>query len=295
MFRIKTNLIRKFAFYSFIAFAVTGITLVMVITTHIRADFADYMPVLEFEKHIFNINRIILAVVISGLVILYFLLIRIIQHTSKTLVEQNKNLIQQKGELEDAYDKLQHTYRDTVITLSRAVDARDPYTAGHSGRVASMSSKIARKLGVTKKELEQIELAAQFHDIGKIGIPDSILQKPSKLTEMEFNVIKEHPVIGTNILSNIEFLKDSLPIILHHHEYFDGRGYPYGISGTEIPVGSRIISIADTYDAMTSDRPYRKALSHEEAIQEIVRCKGTQLDAKIVEAALDVLQDPLAD
>lgn len=295
MFSIKNSLIRKFAIYSFIAFAVTGIILVVVITMHIRADFADYMPALEFEKHIVVINRIILAVVFSGLLTLYFLLIRIIHYASKTLVEQNKNLIQQKNELEDAYDKMQHTYRDTVITLSRAVDARDPYTAGHSERVAAISSKIAKKLGVTKKELAQIELAAQFHDIGKIGVPDSILLKPGKLTEMEFNVIKEHPGIGTNILSNIEFLKDSLPIILHHHENYDGGGYPYGISGTEIPVGSRIISIADTYDAMTSDRPYRKALSHEEAIQEIVRCKGTQLDAEIVETALDVLQDPLVD
>ena len=295
MFSIKNSLIRKFAIYSFIAFAVTGIILVVIITMHIRADFADYMPALEFEKHIVVINRIILAVVFSGLLTLYFLLIRIIHYASKTLVEQNQNLIQQKNELEDAYDKMQHTYRDTVITLSRAVDARDPYTAGHSERVAAISSKIAKKLGVTKKELAQIELAAHFHDIGKIGVPDSILLKPGKLTEMELNVIKEHPGIGTNILSNIEFLKDSLPIILHHHENYDGGGYPYGIRGTEIPVGSRIISIADTYDAMTSDRPYRKALSHEEAIQEIVRCKGTQLDAEIVEAALDILQDPLVD
>ena len=273
----------------------TGIILVVAITMHIRDDFSDYMSSLEFEKHILDINRIILIFVLSGLLILYFLLIRIIRNASKTLVEQNQNLIQQKYELENAYDKLQHTYRDTVIALSRAVDARDPYTAGHSERVAAISSKIAKKLGVAKKEVEQIELAAQFHDIGKIGVPDNILLKPGKLTEMEFNVIKEHPGIGTNILSNIEFLKDTLPIILHHHENYDGRGYPYGISGTEIPVGSRIISIADTYDAMTSDRPYRKALSHEEAIREIVRCKGTQLDAEIIETALDVLQNPLSD
>ena len=122
-------------------------------------------------------------------------------------------------------------------------------------------------------------------------MPDTILLKPGTLTEPEFSAIKEHPLIGTNILGNIEFLKDSLSIILHHHENYDGRGYPHGISGPEIPLGSRIISIADTYDAMTSDRPYRKALSHEEAIQEIVRCKGKQFDAELIEIALDVLQN----
>ena len=295
MFSTKNSLIRKFAIYSIVAFVVTGIILVVGITIHIRTDFAEFMPASEFEKHILAINLIIIAVVFLGLLILYFLLLRIIHYASKTLVEQNQNLIQQKDEIENAYVKLQNTYKETVATLSRAVDARDPYTAGHSERVAAISVKIAKKLGVTKKELETIELAAQFHDIGKIGVPDCILQKPGKLTEMEFNVIKEHPVIGTNILCNIEFLKDSLPIILHHHEKYDGRGYPYGISGTEIPLGSRIISIADTYDAMTSDRPYRKALSHEEAIQEIVRCKGTQLDANIIETVLDVLKYPLAD
>ena len=295
MISIKTSLIWKFAILNFLAFAATGFILIVALTLHISESFADFMPALEFGNHISDINQIILAVVFAGLLILYILLVRIIQYASKTFVEQNQSLILQRDELEVAYDKLQHTYRDTVITLSRAVDARDPYTAGHSGRVAILSSKIAKKLGISKTESEQIELAAQFHDIGKIGIPDSILLKPGKLTEIEYSEIKKHPVVGTNILSNIEFLKDALPIILHHHENYDGRGYPYGISGTEIPLGSRIISIADTYDAMTSDRPYRKALSHEEAVKEIVRCKRTQFDAEIIETAFDVMQNPLAD
>lgn len=295
MFSIKNSLTRMFAIFSFIAFTVTGIILVVFITMHIRADFADYMPAAEFEKHVLAINQIILIVVFSGLFILYFLLIRIIHRASKTLVEQNQNLIRQNDELGDAYDTLQRTYKDTVVTLAKAVDARDQYTAGHSERVGAITSKIAKKLGIANKELEQIELAAQLHDIGKIGVPDSILLKPGKLTDTEYNVIKEHPAIGTNILGNIEFLKESIPIILHHHEYYDGRGYPYGISGMEIPLGSKIISIADTYDAMTSDRPYRKALAHEEAIQEIVRCKGTQFDAEIIDTALEVLQNLLVD
>jgi len=293
MFLNRNSLMSKFAIYSFIAFVATGTILTVVMSMHIRADFAKYMPEIEFEKHIFAINLTIITVVFLGLATLYFLLLRIIHNASKTLVEQNQNLKQQKNEIENAYEKLHRTYRDTIATLSRAVDARDPYTSGHSERVASIAKKIAKKMGIPKKEFEQIELAAQFHDIGKIGVPDSILLKPGKLTDIEFNAIKDHPVIGTNILNNIEFLNESLPIILHHHETYDGRGYPNGISGAEIPLGSRIISIADTYDAMTSDRPYRKALSHEEAIREILKCRGTQFDSEIVDAALDVLQNPL--
>ena len=295
MFFIKNSLIRKFAIYSFLAFAVTGTILAVVISMHVRSSFADYMPAIEFEQHILRINQIIAVVVFFGLLILYFLLLRIIHSASKTLVLQNQHLTEQKDELEKAYAVLQRTYRDTVTALSRAVDARDPYTAGHSERVAHIASKIANKLGLNMKEIEQIELAAQFHDIGKIGIPDNILLKPGRLTEVEFAVIKEHPVIGINILGNIEFLKDSLPIIRHHHERYDGSGYPDGTIGQEIPLGSRIISIADTYDAITSDRPYRKGLSHEEAIDEIIKCKGTQLDTEIVENAFDILQNLQAD
>jgi len=295
MLSIKNSLIKKFAIYSFIAFAVTGTILAVVISMHVRSSFADTMPALEFEQHILRINQIIAGVVFFGLLILYFLLLRIIHSASKTLLLQNEHLVQQKDELEKAYAVLQRTYRETVTALSRAVDARDPYTAGHSDRVVNIASKIANKLGLNKQEIEIIELSAQFHDVGKIGIPDNILLKPGSLTEIEFAVIKEHPVIGVNILSNIEFLKDSLPIIRHHHERYDGNGYPDGTSGQEIPLGSRIISIADTYDAMTTDRPYRKGLSHEEAINEIIRCKGTQLDNEIVENAFDILRNLQAD
>lgn len=285
------NLVKKFAIYSFIAFTVTGIILVYFITVHIKKDFVIFMPVSEIEQHLININSKIILVVFLGLLILYLLFIRIINSVSKKLIEQNQKLISQKNKIEEAYNKLQITYKDTVSTLSKTVDARDPYTAGHSERVAMISSKIAKKLGFEKKELENIEIAAQFHDIGKIGVPDSILLKNGKLTDIEFNFIKEHPIIGKNILSNIEFLKETLQIILHHHENYDGSGYPYGICGTEIPIGSRIISIADTYDAMTSDRPYRKALTHDAAVNEIIRCKGTQFDPKIIDEAIHIIQD----
>jgi len=140
--------------------------------------------------------------------------------------------------------------------------------------------------------LDKLEISALFHDIGKLGVPDSILLKPGKLDELEFQKIKEHPTIGVNILKNIEFLKGSFPIILHHHERYAGNGYPDGISGKDIPLEARILCVADTYDAMTSDRPYRKALPHEEAVAEIIRFKGSQFDPEIVDAFLKSYQSP---
>lgn len=293
MYSSKNGLFKKFAIFSFIAFAATGIILVMIITKHIRTDFASFMPVDVFEDHIKDIERIIFAVVFLGLLALYLLLIRIIHRASSTLVLQNRDLMRQKNEIIDSYNALQNTYKDTVNTLSRAVDARDPYTAGHSERVASISGGIAKKLGLGKTDIELVELSAQFHDIGKIGIPDNILLKPERLTAEEFDVIKSHPAIGTRILSNIEFLKDCLPIILHHHENYDGSGYPSGLHGKDIPIGSRIIRIADAFDAMTSDRPYRKKLSDQEAIQEISKYKGIQFDSELTDTALSVIENPI--
>lgn len=190
--------------------------------------------------------------------------------------------------MEHAYTALNSSYKNTIATLSNAVDARDPYTAGHSDRVAAISMVIGEKLGLSSELLEKLEISAMFHDIGKLGVPDNILLKPGKLDELEFQKIKEHPSIGVSILKNIDFLKNSLPIILHHHERYSGGGYPDGISKGDIPLEARIICVADTYDAMTSDRPYRKGLSHEEAIVEIVKFKGIQFDPEIVDSFLTI-------
>lgn len=142
---------------------------------------------------------------LSGLLILYLLLLKIIHTASKTLFEQNRSLQEQNDALEKSYEVLQGTYKDTIIALSKAVDARDTYTAGHSERVAAISLRVAKKLGFDKKKLDDLGIAALFHDIGKIGVPDSVLLKPGKLDENEFEKIKNHPVIGVNILRNIEF------------------------------------------------------------------------------------------
>lgn len=294
MIFLKGSLFKQFTIFSLLAFIITGTALGVLISNHVRGVFEVYIPYDEVKQHIDMLNRIITLVMFAGLLILYLFLLKIIYNASNTLITQNQSLQEQKEALEKAYVTLNSTYKDTVATLSNAVDARDPYTAGHSERVAAISLKIGKELGLSEDILERLEISALFHDIGKLGVPDNILLKPGKLDELEFQKIKEHPSIGVNILKNIDFLKDALPTILHHHERYSGNGYPDGISGKDIPLEARIICIADTFDAMTSDRPYRKGLSHEEAIAEIVRFKGIQFDPDIVDNFLSINRDALA-
>jgi len=178
--------------------------------------------------------------------------------------------------------QLKENWKKTFNVLNKIIEMKDPYTEGHSEEVAKWSKSIAQKLNLPKKELEEIKLAATFHDIGKIGIHDRILNKPGRLSEEEYAKIKKHPVLGANLFSNIEELKNVSKIIRYHHEWYNGEGYPDRLAGEKIPLGSRIISIADAYQAMTSDRPYRKALSKREAIAELKSCAGSQFDPEIV-------------
>jgi putative nucleotidyltransferase with HDIG domain len=203
-------------------------------------------------------------------------------------MHQNKTLIENKLELESAYAELNNSYKNTIMALSNSIDARDPYTAGHSKRVADISLEIGKYLGLGKDKLDNLEIAALLHDIGKIGVPDEILHKSGKLNEYEYSKIKEHPAIGVNILKTIEFLKYTIPIILHHHERFNGGGYPLGITGYEIPLEARIITVADSYDAMVSDRPYRKGLPEDLAINELIKNTGIQFDELVVQAFLEL-------
>ena len=250
--------------------------------------FEVYIPYSKVTKHTTLLNRLISVIIFSGLLVLYLLLLKLIQIASRTLISQNQSLKEQKNSLEKVFTELNSSYKNTVATLSKAVDARDPYTAGHSERVASLSLKIGKAHGLSEERMETLEISALFHDIGKLGVPDNILLMPGKLNDHEFQKIKEHPSIGVNILKNIDFLKDALPIILHHHERYSGKGYPDGISGEAIPLEARIISVADAYDAMTSDRPYRKSLTHEEAINEIIKFKGIQFDPEIADSFLSI-------
>ncbi len=194
-------------------------------------------------------------------------------------------------EMEEKTKLLEQTALNTILTIAAIIDARDEYTSGHSERVALCATDIARKLGWSEDEIRNLYCVALLHDIGKIGIPDAILNKPSKLTDEEFAVIKKHPVIGDAILKELYMLKKVEEGALYHHERYDGKGYPTGLKGEDIPLTARIIGIADSYDAMSSDRVYRSKLSHEKIISEFERCSGTQFDPKLGSLFVSMLKD----
>ena len=180
-------------------------------------------------------------------------------------------------------------YTGAIRALATALDARDPYTAGHSDRVSVLSVAIGRGLALSVDDLEVLRLGALLHDIGKIGVPDDILRKPGRLTDAEFDAIKEHPVLGARILRSVPFLARHIPIVELHHERPDGRGYPRGLRSDEIPLAARIVHVADAYDAMTSARAYRRAMPSGDALRELSRCAGTEFHAEIVGALVTAL------
>jgi HD-GYP domain-containing protein (c-di-GMP phosphodiesterase class II) len=188
----------------------------------------------------------------------------------------------------NAVQKLQTVYVEFIGSLTNALDARDRYTAGHSDRVGQYASLTAAAMGLESHRVGQIRIGAQLHDIGKIGIPDKVLQKPGRLTAREFAIVQEHPVIGRRIIEGIEGLAPYLGAVELHHENWDGSGYPQGQSGEETPIDARIIHVADAYDAMTTHRSYRLAKTHEQAIDELIRCAGTQFDPLIVEVFVNL-------
>jgi hypothetical protein len=180
-----------------------------------------------------------------------------------------------------------------VHAMTSAIDAKDPYTCGHSDRVARVSVCLAQQLGFDMESLNRIYMAGLLHDVGKIGINDSVLRKPDKLTDEEFEHIKLHPELGCRILSDIRQLKDVLPVVLHHHEQWDGKGYPHGLAGEDIPLEARIVAVADAYDAMTSDRPYRKGMPVSR-VEVIFRAgRGTQWDAEVIDAYFEARDEIL--
>lgn len=187
------------------------------------------------------------------------------------------------------YEDLQANFRQTIESLARTIDKMDHYTAGHSERVARYAMRLAEKLGMSAAEIEIVRQAALMHDIGKIGCVLN-LNKPTQLTPQEYEAFKRHPALGKDILEPVQFLQPVIPGVHLHHERWDGRGYPLGLEKQEIPLLARIISIADTYDAMTSDRAYRHALPHEVAIDELCRCAGTQFDPDVVREFEDSIE-----
>ncbi len=196
------------------------------------------------------------------------------------LVEERTTKLQQ------AYRILKKAHLDSVKVLVEAIDAKDPYTRGHSDRVTRMSLKIAFQFGFAEDRLESLEYGALLHDIGKIGIKDEVLQKPGALNSEEYQYIQEHPLIGVKIIEGLDFFKDKIPMIRHHHEHYDGSGYPDGLLGAAIPLEARIIAVPDAFDAMTSARPHRGMMPLQDVLMELEKCKGTQFDPKILEIFL---------
>ncbi len=189
----------------------------------------------------------------------------------------------------ELYTKMRKVYLDTIRALAAAIDAKDPYTKGHSERVAEMSLALAQELNLSDKDIENIEYTALLHDIGKIGIADNILGKESNLTNKEFDKIKEHTIMGAKIIEPVDFLKNSYKAIYHHHEKYNGKGYPDGLKSEDIPLSARIIAVADAYDAMGSDRPYRKKLNHIQILRELKEQSKKQFDPEVVKALISVL------
>ena len=206
-------------------------------------------------------------------------------------IEQMNTIKTINKQLHDKNEELERAYLDTIGILRQTVEAKDPYTRGHSDRVSEYSVLIGKKLGLDEKTLHILKIGGLFHDIGKIGIPDSILLKESKLSDEEYSQIKNHPMIGVHMLGDATIFTDILPIVKHHHERYDGRGYPSQLVGEDIPYVARIAAVADTFDAMTSKRSYRDSLPIDVVRAEIERCSGTQFDPNIAKVFLDIMDN----
>ena len=215
---------------------------------------------------------------------------RALEHRELIVAKQRyenhlEELVEQRtAELDRALDSLEDAYRSTLKALTTALETRDQETHGHSERVVSYSLRLGHEYGLNRVQLKALEFGSLLHDIGKIGVPDSILRKPAKLTDEEWVLMREHPMHGQQILSGIEFLKGAARVVAQHHEKWDGTGYPLGLQQEDIDINARIFAVADAFDAITSDRVYRRGKSYEAAAQELDDWAGRQFDPKVVEA-----------
>ena len=206
-------------------------------------------------------------------------------------IQQMQTIKDINAELKESKDKIEKAYLETIQMLRYTVEAKDSYTRGHSDRVSAYSVLIGEELGLYDKDLSVLKIGGLFHDIGKIGVSDTILLKPGKVTPEEYKELKKHPSIGKQIISNSSIFRDIVPIVYSHHERFDGQGYPAHLKGTDIPFLARIVSVADTFDAMTSRRSYRSELDLEFVRSEIIKCSGTQFDPEVAQAFINILDN----
>jgi HD-GYP domain-containing protein (c-di-GMP phosphodiesterase class II) len=189
------------------------------------------------------------------------------------------------------YENLKSSYLEAIKALANAIEARDPYTRGHTDRVTILADLIAVRLGWSERKRAELKMGCTLHDIGKIGVPDAILNKPNLLTTEERSKMEVHPTLGAKILEGIDYLKPAIPYILYHHERYDGRGYPHGLAGEDIPIEGRLLAVIDTYDAIVTDRPYRKGAMPEKAITELQRYRGQQFDPEIVDTLVGAWEE----
>ncbi|SNB45005.1 HD-GYP domain-containing protein [Geobacter sp. DSM 9736] len=222
---------------------------------------------------------------------LYFVLRQMERASALRLVEKNWSLAGEKVDLNETLSVLEETFTTTLQSIAEAADNNDTYASGHSARVADFSVKIGKAMGLADEELESLRKAALFHDIGRIWIPGYVLSKEGPLNAEEQSMVRKHPVIGAELLDSSRALPSETAAVLHHHERFDGTGYPNGLKGLAIPLEARILAVADAFDAMTSDRPYRSALLMRDALNELYSNAGTQFDPRVVEAFISVLDD----
>jgi putative nucleotidyltransferase with HDIG domain len=227
------------------------------------------------------------ATVAAGSALLFFSLLGIFRDSTRRIRRQSEAL-------EQYVQELQQTHSATLEALVTALEARDHETEGHSERVTCYAASIAKALGLDQAQLDELRRGALLHDIGKIGVPDGVLRKPGPLDPSEWEQMRRHPVFGAEMVGGINFLAQAMPVVRHHHERYDGSGYPDRLAGEQIPLVARVFAVADTFDAMTSDRPYRRALSIDEAREEIRRCAGQQFDPVVVEAFLSLPAEDLA-
>jgi len=236
------------------------------------------------ESFIASGKRVIWMVVIAVFLSLYAAIAFLVRKASWTIRRQAATLRARSAELMESYRRLEESSLEAIESLNATVDAKDPYTAGHSARVQGIALAVAKELGLARDRLDAIRFGGLFHDIGKIAVPDSILTKPAALDRDEYDAIKRHPADGAEIVSHFSRLHDAVPIIRHHHERWDGEGYPDRLAGDAIPLEACLVGLADAWDAMTTDRPYRLALSVDEAAAEVRRCRGAQFSPAVVDA-----------
>jgi putative nucleotidyltransferase with HDIG domain len=240
-----------------------------------------YTPV---AAEISNLQHDMYGLLAAGLLLLYVLLFGVVRRGSTTITQQQKQVLKYTTDLEQSYN-------ETIGSLAAAVDARDSNTERHAERVTELAVALGQWIGMGDEELRNLERGALLHDVGKIGVSDLILSKPGKLTDVEWDQMRQHPIIGHEMLQNVSFLQAALPVVRHHHERWDGSGYPDRLRGEWIPKAARLFAVIDVYDALTSDRPYRPAMSHQEAILILRKDSGTHFDPAMVIAFEELIEE----